>query len=155
MDILIIVGLIVLSIFFLVVEILILPGFSIGGVLAAVCCGGSIYLAFDSLGSLGGIVVVVINIALFMIALFYSLRAKTWSKLSLNDKITSYSSTKPQDILNIGDQGVAVSRLSPMGRVCINNMTYEAKSTDEYIDAKTAVEVVGFENFSVIVKLIK
>jgi membrane-bound ClpP family serine protease len=39
-----------------------------------------------------------------------------------------------------------------MGKISINGKIYEAKSVDVYIDQKQSVEVVGFENFSVIVK---
>ena len=60
--------------------------------------------------------------------------------------------TSPDKELKAGDRGVTVSRLSPMGKVEIAGRMYEAKSVDAYIDPKQAVEVVGFENFSVIVK---
>ncbi len=42
-----------------------------------------------------------------------------------------------------------------MGKVEIGGRVYEAKSTGAYIDQRRAVEVVGFENFSVIVKSIE
>ena len=58
----------------------------------------------------------------------------------------------PDRSLNIGDRDIKFSRLSPMGKVSINGVVYEAKSVDIYIDPKSDVEVVGFENFSVIVK---
>ena len=45
-----------------------------------------------------------------------------------------------------------MSRLSPMGKVNIAGKIYEAKSVDAYVDQRSDVEVVGFENFTVIVK---
>ena len=60
----------------------------------------------------------------------------------------------PSNSVNIGDRGVCVSRLSPMGKVNIAGKIYEAKSVDSYIDQRSEVEVVGFENFAVIVKKI-
>ena len=58
----------------------------------------------------------------------------------------------PADELKAGDRGTTVSRLSPMGKVNIGGKVYEAKSTDVYIDQRKEVEVVGFDNFTVIVK---
>jgi membrane-bound ClpP family serine protease len=58
----------------------------------------------------------------------------------------------PSQELNVGDKGVAVSRLSPMGKVNIGGKVYEAKSIDAYIDQRCEVEVVDFENFNVVVK---
>lgn len=57
--------------------------------------------------------------------------------------------------MQVGDRGVTLSRLSPMGKVEIGGRTYEAKSQGAYVDQQRDVEVVGFENFSVIVKTIK
>ena len=48
--------------------------------------------------------------------------------------------------------GMTVSRLAPMGKVEIGGKIYEAKSMDSYIDPRREVEVVGFENFNIIVR---
>ncbi|MFI3333075.1 MAG: NfeD family protein [Rikenellaceae bacterium] len=152
MDIFLISLLVLLGIFFCLVELLILPGITLGGILSIGCYGGAIYMAFNNL-SLGGAIVVTVIIALLsLLAIIISLRAKTWDRFSLKSKIDSASSLSPQSRVAVGDSGVATSRLSPMGRVEIEGQSYEAKSHSSYIDAKTRVEVVGFDNFSVIVK---
>ena len=62
----------------------------------------------------------------------------------------------PQDNnVKIGDRGVAITRLAPMGKVEINGKTFEAKSVSELIDEHSHVEVTGYENFNVIVKKVK
>ena len=53
------------------------------------------------------------------------------------------------------DRGMTLSRLSPMGTVEVGGKVYEAKSLTAYVDPRREVEVVGFENFSVIVKTVK
>ena len=60
----------------------------------------------------------------------------------------------PSEELRIGDRGTTLSRLSPMGKVEIGGRVYEAKSTGTYVDPNREVEVVGFENFSVVVKTV-
>ena len=40
----------------------------------------------------------------------------------------------------------------PGGKVMLNGKTYEAKSIDVYIDPHREVEVIGFDNFTVVVK---
>ena len=84
-----IVLLVFFGLLFLVAELVLLPGVSIGAVLALVCYGSSVYLAFRDFGPVTGAVVI------------------------------------------------------------------EAKSQGAYVDQQRDVEVVGFENFSVIVKTIK
>ena len=147
-----IVLLIVLGLFFLVAELLLFPGLSIGGILALVCYGGAIWYAFDSLSVTAGIWTVVAVLALSLLSLIISLRAKTWQRLALKQEIDSVSMPKPETEVALGTLGITISRLAPMGKVSINGKTYEAKSTDVFIDQKQYVEVVGYDNFTLIVK---
>ena len=147
-----IVLLIVLGLLFLVAELLLFPGLSIGGILALVCYGGAIWYAFDSLSVTAGVWTVAVVLMLSLLTVIISLRAKTWQRLTLKQEIDSVSMPKPENEVAIGTMGVTISRLAPMGKVSINGKIYEAKSTDVMIDQKQYVEVVGFENFNVIVK---
>lgn len=149
-----IVLLVFLGILFLLAELLLLPGISIGGILAMVCYGGAIWYAFDSLGVMAGVWTIVIVGVVSLISLLFSLRAKTWNRFALKQNIDSTSMPQPGQELSVGVVGVAISRLAPMGKVSIAGKVYEAKSEGDYIDQKQSVEVVGFENFSVIVRKI-
>ena len=149
-----IVLLIVLGLLFLVAELLLFPGLSIGGILALVCYGGAIWYAFDSLGVMAGVWTIVVVGVVSLISLLFSLRAKTWNRFALKQNIDSTSMPQPEQELSVGVVGVAISRLAPMGKVSIAGKVYEAKSEGDYIDQKQHVEVVGFENFSVIVRKI-
>ena len=145
--------LLIFGVLFLIAELVLLPGVSIGALLSIVCYGSAIYLGFDHSTSVG-IVILVVAILSAIAASIFSLRAKTWQRFALKKEIQSQSMPSPEKELKAGDRGVTVSRLSPMGKVEIAGRMYEAKSVDAYIDPKQAVEVVGFENFSVIVKKI-
>lgn len=144
--------LILLGVLFLVAELLLLPGISVGTILSLVCYGSAIYLAFDGYGTLTGAITVAVVLLLSLITTLVSLRAKTWQRLSLKQEIDSSSMQLPEKEISVGARGVSVSRLSPMGKVEIGGKSYEAKSTDVFIDQKQPVEVVGFDNFAVIVK---
>ncbi len=147
--------LVVLGLLFLIAEIVFLPGISIGGLLAMVCYGSAIYLSFGHYGTGGGVLAIVVVAGVSVVATAVSLRAKTWQRFSLRQQIRSSSMPSPCDELKPGDRGTTLSRLSPMGKVEIGGRTYEAKSTGTYVDPRREVEVVGFENFSVIVKSIE
>ena len=139
-----IVLLVFFGLLFLVAELVLLPGVSIGAILALVSYGGAIYIAFRDYGPLaGGIVVAVVLV----------LSSKTWRRFSLKQKVDSSVMPEPvQQSVRVGDTGMTVSRLAPMGKVEIGGKIYEAKSMDSYIDPRREVEVVGFENFNIIVR---
>jgi len=150
-----IVLLIFFGLLFLVAELVLLPGVSIGALLSLVCYGSSIYLAFRDYGPLTGIVVVLVILVLSVVSVVFSLRAKTWQRFSLKQEIRSSSMPEPDKELQVGARGKSVSRLSPMGKIMVDGRLYEAKSQDVYIDPRSDVEVVGFENFSVIVRKVE
>lgn len=156
MELFYIVLLIMLGLLFLVAELILLPGVSVGALLALVCDGFAIWLGFRDFGTAGGAVVIVAVLVLSLVVTVVSLRAKTWQRFSLRQEIRSSSTpVLPSEELHAGDRGKTLSRLSPMGKVEIGGRIYEAKSLDAYVDPQREVEVVGFENFSVIVKPVK
>lgn len=150
-----IIALLILGAFFLVAELVFLPGVTLGAILSLVGFGAAVYFGFVRFGFVGGVITLVVAIALALLVTVLSLRAKTWQRLALKDKVNGESTERPETTLSVGARGVAVSRLSPMGKVEIDGKVYEAKSTDVYIDQRSAVEVVGFENFTAIVRRVE
>lgn len=144
--------LILLGVLFCIAELLLFPGLSIGAILAVACYGGAVWYAFEAMGTTAGIITIIVVLVVSLISVIFSLRAKTWQYFALRQQIDSTSMPKPEKELSIGAVGTTISRLSPMGKVNIGGKIYEAKSADVFIDQREQVEVVGFENFNVIVR---
>lgn len=146
--------LVLLGLFFLVAELVFLPGAALGVILSLASYAAATYFAFVRIGMVGGFITLGIIIVLSLIATIISLRAKTWQRFALKNKVEGQSMQTPAEEVRIGDCGVTISRLSPMGKVLIGGKEYEAKSAEAYIDQRTEVTVTGFENFTIIVKSI-
>lgn len=101
----------------------------------------------------GGFIALAAVLVLSVIMLAMGLRAKTWKRLALHNNIDGASQPSPEkEHIAAGDRGTTVTRLAPGGKVMLNGKTYEAKSIDVYIDPHREVEVIGFDNFTVVVK---
>jgi membrane-bound ClpP family serine protease len=146
--------LVLLGLFFLVAELVFLPGAALGVILSLASYAAATYFAFVRIGMVGGFITLGIIIVLSLIATIISLRAKTWQRFALKNKVEGQSMQTPAEEVKIGDCGVTISRLSPMGKVLIGGKEYEAKSAEAYIDQRSEVTVTGFENFTIIVKSI-
>jgi membrane-bound ClpP family serine protease len=144
--------LIVVGALLLMAELVLLPGLTVAGILSLASYCAASYLAYASWGIQGVGVVVAIIAVISVITIWLSLRAKTWRKFSLGNKIEGSSQSSPDKRVKIGERGVTITRLAPMGKVMIGGQSYEAKSFDIFVDQRTEVEVTGFENFNVIVK---
>lgn len=146
--------LVLLGLFFLVAELVFLPGAALGAILSLASYAAATYFAFVRIGMVGGFITLGIILLLSLIATIISLRAKTWQRFALKNKVEGQSMQTPAEEVKIGDCGVTISRLSPMGKVLIGGKEYEAKSAEAYINQRTEVIVIGFENFTIIVKSI-
>lgn len=151
----VIILLVLLGVFFLVAELVFLPGVTLGVLLALLSYGAAAYMAFVRYGIVCGAITIGVILILSLVATIISLRAKTWQRFALKDKVEGQSMDSPEVELKVGQKGVALSRLSPMGKVEIEGKIYEAKSVDAYVDQRSEVEVVGFENFTVRVKRVE
>ena len=146
-----IVLLVFFGLLFLVAELVLLPGVSIGAILALVSYGGAIYIAFRDYGPLAGGIVVAVVLVLSFVATVVSLRSKTWRRFSLKQKVDSSVMPEPvQQSVRVGDTGMTVSRLAPMGKVEIGGKIYEAD--DFYLPAGIYVTVhgLGFVNLTAV-----
>lgn len=149
---LIIVLLIVFGVVLLLLEFLVIPGITLAAVGGVVMIVGGIYLSYDHYGSSIGHLTVLATLVFCAIVLVLVLKSNTWNKIMLKTEIDAKVDKLEENTVSVGDQGVCVSRLAPMGKVKINKIIVEAKSTGMYINEKTKVEVIGVIDKTVIVK---
>lgn len=145
-----IISLIIIGLLLLFAEILLIPGVGIAGILGLVSLGGSCFYAFNQMGSTVGAIVTAVNVALVVGLSIYVLRAKTWKRLSLDTNIDSKAVADTG--LAVGDRGVTVSRLAPMGSVRFDTELVEVKALEGFVDPEVEVEIVLMEDGKIYVK---
>jgi membrane-bound ClpP family serine protease len=155
MTILIILLLIALGIILLLLEFAVIPGSTIAGVGGIVVLVYSVYLAFTHYGTWAGITTVILLISLIPILFLKFLKSRAGKIMQLDTKITGIVDVLEKERFKIGDQGKAISRLAPIGKVEINNHIVEGKSTGDFIDDGASVEVVSLQDNKLIVKQIQ
>lgn len=148
-----IVTLIIVGLVLLMLEIFVIPGVGIAGILGIACTVAGCWISFGcgtsiGLAVTGGVLVVLI------ILICIALRAKTWSKLALETKVES-SAGQDGSIVAIGDSGFTLTRLAPMGTARINDKSVEVKSYEGFLDNGTAVTVVMIEDNIIYVKAVE
>lgn len=148
--------LIVLGILLFVIEFLLVPGITVAGVGGLVLTVLGVYKAFNDYGTTTGAWFLIGTILLSILVIAFSLRARTWRKLMLKTNIEGTVDTDiTDDQIKVGDNGEAITRLAPMGKIKVNNIVREAKSMDGYVDEHSPVMVVSINGSSITVKQIK
>lgn len=144
---------ILLGILFMLIEIFLLPGISIAGIAGLVFIIGGITYAYVFLGTAAGNITLLISTVLLTVGFIGLLRSKTLRKIALTKEIDSTVDTGDLKKIQIGEQGITLSRLNPIGKIGIKGLVVEGKSADgELIDEGTPVEVVKVNPSNIIVK---
>jgi len=144
--------LIVIGLLCLVLEILVIPGTGVAGFIGFGLLAVGIWQAYSVYGSTAGHLTVGGTLLLTVLTLFFSLRAKTWRRIMLDSKIDSRVNVIDEQMLKLGDTGKSVSRLVPAGKAIFNGEYYEVRTTGEFLDPETEIEVEKIEANKIFVK---
>lgn len=148
-----IITLIVVGLLLLGIEVLVIPGFGLTGILGIGSFIASCYLAFVTFGAMCGLTVIAINVLLFILLIMFVLRSGTWKKLSLSTNINSKTDELPKDKgLAVGMKGVTLTRLAPGGHARIGDVSTEVFSRGSLIEAGRNVEITEVEENRIFVK---
>ena len=148
--------LILLGILLFVIEFLLVPGLTVAGIGGLVLTVFGVYKAFNDFGATTGAWVLIGTLALSVFVIVMSLRARTWNRLMLKTNIQGTVDTElSEDQIKVGDHGSTLTRLAPMGKVIVNELVREAKSTEGYLDEHSEIEVVSVEGTRISVKPVK
>jgi len=150
---LVIVLLIIGGLIFLILELLVIPGTTVIGIIGFLLISVGIWQSFAH-GVTQGAISLIITLFISIIAVYFSLKSNTWNKAMLHTSINSKVNTESQK-LNIGDIGLSVSRINPSGKALFNNQYFEVSSLGHMIDENKKIEVLKINSSKVIVELYK
>ena len=154
-DIIIVSLVILLGIVFLLAEIFLLPGLTVSGIAGFIFLAGGIAYAYMYMGTRAGNFTLVISTFLLLGSFLYFIKSKSLRRIALTTNIDAKVDNSDLLKINKGDIGITQSRLNPIGKVFINDLTVEAKSIDgEMIDEDTEVEVIKVDLSNILVSKI-
>lgn len=147
-----------IGILFIAVEVIV-PGAILGSIGALLMFGGCIK-AFIDYGTLGGIVAVLTAFALGGLALLVEFRylpkTKFGKRAFLTKEITAVSAAVGSEACElIGKSAEALTMLSPSGYVLVEGHRYEAFCQSGQAPVGSALDIIGADNFRLIVTLTK
>lgn len=148
----IIAALIIIGLIFLVLEILVVPGTTVIGVVGFILMIIGIWQTYIVYGATSGHYVLAGSLVLTLIVLALSLRSKTWNRAMLHTTIDSKVNVFDESKIKVGDTGKAISRIVPMGKALFHDEYYEVRSSGEFIDEDTEIIISKIEHNKIFVK---
>jgi len=152
MNFLIIVFLIILGIVLLLIEVTILPGITVAGVGSFLVLVYSVYLAFTTYGSLVGFLTLAFVLIVSPLLVYYFFKGKAGKSMVLNTVLTGVANEINPEKVKVGDIGVTIGRLAPMGKIKVNDEVVEVRSTGTFVNPGEKVRIIHIEKSMVTVE---
>jgi len=155
MSLVIIIVFIALGLIFIFVEIFLIPGTAFVGVLGAILAIAGVVLAYAQLGTAAGNIALAVSSVGFLAMLFTGFKRISEMKWGLKENIQSRVNVLEEDLVKVGDEGIAFSDLRPGGKALINDLRLEVYSTGEFISKDAKIAVTKVTSNKIYVKPIK
>jgi len=152
MNFLIILFLIALGIVLLLIEFTILPGITVAGIGGFLLFAYSVYLAFTSYGNLVGYLTLAFVLIASPILLLLLFKGKSGKRMMLKAVVSGVANEIDETKVKVGDVGVTIGRLAPMGKIRVNTEVIEVQSTGIFIDPGEQVKIIQIEKSLVTVE---
>ena len=142
MEIAITVILVLLATVLLTVEVALIPGFGVAGVLGILSMLASVFYAFFVVGNVAGWITIIVS-GLICVSLFlWALYGKSVDRLALKKNIDSNVKGDELDKIKVGDRGITKTRLALIGDASINGEVVEVKSEMGFINENEDIVVI-------------
>ncbi|HIA03286.1 MAG TPA: hypothetical protein EYN06_00370 [Myxococcales bacterium] len=136
------------------IEVAIIPGFGLVGVLGAGALLYGAFIAYQNYGSAWGFAAIGFGAAAAGLGVYWSFKLGFTKRLVLEDQVVGDSSDLPAQAEKlVGQVGIAVSDLHPAGIARINGQRIDVVAADgEYIESGTAIEIININQNSVVIQ---
>lgn len=134
---------------------IILPSGGILSILATGLFGYSLYIMFTQISTTAGVALVVADLILIPILVYFGLRFLAKSpvtlraRLSKEDGVTSQSADQDR---YLGRQGVTVSDLRPSGVAILDGERMDVVTQGEYVEKQVEIIVIAVRGNQIVVK---
>lgn len=152
METLTVISLILIGIALLLLEFLVVPGITVFGIGGIGIIAGGIFYAYEYFGQEGGLTALIGSFFAVGGVFYFAFKSKTWDKAMLKTGIVGRVESIDEEKVKVGDEGISIGRLAPMGKVKVNGEYYEGKSQGQFMDHNIKITVVKVLTTQLIVK---
>ena len=153
----IIISLIVLGVFLLALEVFVIPGFGVSGILGMAALITGIFLVTDSL--LEGVLYTGGALVVLGIITYLSFRSprtrRLWQKFTLSTSQTlkgGYVAPKVQYERYLGQTGISLTQLRPAGTADFDGVHLDVVTEGGFIGPGTRIRVIAVEGTRIVVR---
>jgi membrane-bound ClpP family serine protease len=147
-----VISLLVIGLALLVIELIFIPGTTIVGIMGLLCVISGLVLVFNNFGNTVGWAATGGTAVLSAGVFLYAFKSGAWSKFALKSKIDSKVNQHKPIQVQVGDEGVALSTLRPMGKGEFDNELLEVRSLGDLVPSDSKIRVIKINKREIFVE---
>ena len=147
--------LLVLGILLIILEVAVIPGFGVAGVMGLGLLVGGTIMVWTSYGASVGAATLFTAAAISVALIWWFFHSRASRLLVRTETITGDSSDVPSLTFLLGKQGTVLTPLRPSGAAMIDGDKYDVICEGEFLDKDTRVVVTHFTTNSIVVDRVR
>lgn len=157
MDLLLPIALILVGLALVAVEVTLVPGFQVVGVLGVLGAGTGVVYAFVVFGAIGGLIATGGTVVAGAALLYLLWESGAWSRLVLTDSLRRDADADADEAVSrarlIGQVGTAVTPLRPAGVAEVDGTRVEVQTEGAFVASGSRVRVLAMDRRGYVVRL--
>lgn len=148
----VVLAIILLGILLIFLEVILIPGISIAGIAGTILTFGGIIAAFYYHGITVGLLSLAVSGLAIGAAWFILLKTGASDWMANHEIVEGKGIESKIDQVKVGDTGITVSRLNPIGKAEINGKLVEVTCRSGFVEQDTRISVLETSTNSILVK---
>lgn len=148
----IILAIILIGLILIFLEIFLIPGTTLFGVLGGVAVIAGVFLMYYYFGSKWGHLVLLFTSIAVAIAIGAGFKLIESNKMAMKAEIIGKVNELDKNKFAIGEKGISITVLRPNGKASFNGKKTEVYSSGEYIERHTEIEIIRITNDKIFVQ---
>lgn len=137
-----------------ILEIFVIPGFGFSGISAIICAILDTVLVYLEYGPVWAVVAIAVTLTVFGLMIAWVAQSDSFDRMALHTAINSTNATTEQLSVQVGDEGISLTRLALIGNARIGEKTVEVKSSGAFINPGTRIRVIHVSEANITVETI-
>lgn len=148
----IILSILLIGLILIFLEIFLIPGTTLFGILGGVAVVVGVILVYTYYGSKWGHISVLISVVLVGVAIGAGFKLIQSNTMAMKAEITGKVNVLDKEKFAVGEKGTTVSELRPNGKALLNGNKLEVYSFGDYIARDTEIEIAKITHDKIFVK---
>ena len=133
-------------------EVFFIPGITLFAAIGTMTMIAGVVFSFSNFGVLAGTLTLVGTAVFTFLSIVVGYKTGVFNGLTLRDTVKGKMNEIDTALIKVGDSGIALSKISFIGKGLFNDATYEVQSMGEYIEEGQPIEVIKISMNKIFIK---